>query len=131
MRRRDRPRKNGEFWESARGNNISFDYYYHRLVELAISMFEWKNLPDSIDERFLELALFGQGMAVFFHDDELDQYLALQTRIGGRLNVYRIPIQRTAFASNGYNKNLTIENSVIIFNNLIHTNCVMDISMFA
>lgn len=122
--------KNRQFWESASMNNSTFIQYYNRLLELSVSMFEWKNLPPTIDVRFLELALFSDGMAVFFKDDVLG-CLALRTMIGGTLNVYQIPNIRTAYASNGYNKTLDNENSVIIFNNLIHTNSVLDVEMFA
>ena len=61
-------RKDRQFWESAIMNNSTFRQYYNRLVELSISMFEWKNLPDSVDPRFLELTLFTDGQAVFFED---------------------------------------------------------------
>ena len=122
--------KNRQFWESASMNNSTFMQYYNRLLELSVSMFEWKNLPSTIDVRFLELALFSDGMAVFFKDDVLG-CLALRTMIGGTLNVYQIPNIRTAYASNGYNKTLDNENSVIIFNNLIHTNSMLDVEMFA
>lgn len=122
--------KNRQFWESASINNGTFIQYYNRLLELSVSMFEWKNLPATIDVRFLELALFSDGMAVFFKDDVLG-CLALRTMIGGTLNVYQIPNIRTAYASNGYNKILNEENSVIIFNNLIHTNSMLDVEMFA
>ena len=119
-----------EFWESAITNNATYIQYYNRLTELSISMFEWKNLPDTIDERFLELALFSMGMAVFFKDEVMG-YLALRTTISGGFNVYRIPIRRRAFADNGYNKELTIVDSVIIYNNLIHTNSMLDVRLFA
>lgn len=122
--------KGREFWQSASFNNATFMQYYNRLVELAISMFDWKNLPDTIDARFLELALFGDGMAVFFKDKEIG-YLALRTTIGGRLNLYNIPTDRRAYASNGYNMPLTQDNSVIIWNNLMHTNSVLEVSNFS
>lgn len=122
--------KGREFWQSASYNNATFMQYYNRLVELAISMFEWKNLPDTIDARFLELALFGDGMAVFFEDKTIG-YLALRTTIGGRLNNYNIPTDRRAYASNGYNMPLTQDNSVIIWNNLMHTNSVLEVSNFS
>lgn len=112
-------------------NNRTYTHYYNRLTELGISMFEWKGLPDSIDPRFLELTLFSDGMAVFFKDDVMDKYLALQTMINGKLNVYRIPKLRTAYAANGYNMKLDENNSVIIFNNMLHTNCLSDIELFA
>lgn len=122
---------NTEFWRDTAKIKKTGIKYYERLTELAISMFEWKNLPEGVDERFLELILFGDGMSVFFYDEDLEQYLALRTRIGGRLNVYQIPMERTAYAANGYNKNLNEENSVIIFNNMLHTNNVLDVEVFA
>lgn len=119
-----------QFWESAKLNNYSFKQYYNRLTELSVSMFEWKNVPDTIDIRFLELALFGDGLAIFFYDDVLG-YLALRCAIGGQMNVYRIPTKRRAYAANGYNKNLDESNSVIIFNNYLHTNSMLDVELFA
>lgn len=119
-----------ENWESALLNNRTYLHYYNRLLELAINMYEWKNLPDTIDERFLELTLFSDGMAVFFRDDILGD-LCLQCMIGGNLDVYRIPIERTAYATNGYQMHLNNTNSVIIFNNYTHTNSMLDIEMFA
>lgn len=122
--------RNKDFWDSARYNKQGYMQYFDRLTELSISMFEWKNLPDTIDERFLELTLFGDGMVVFFKDDVLG-YLALRTMIGGRLDVYQIPTERTAYASNGYNKMLDNENSVIIFNNMIHKPSSMVVETYA
>lgn len=122
--------KNKQFWESARMNNGTYRQYYNRLVELAISMFEWKNLPDTVDPRFLELTLFTDGQAVFFKDEELG-YLALQNAMNGDFDVYRIPINRRAFAVNGYQRKLTNKDSVIVYNNYLHTNSQLDADMFA
>lgn len=123
-------RKQREFYESAEMNNKTFNQYYNRLMNLAISMFEWKNLPPSVDPRFLELCLFGDGMAVFFKDEVMGE-LALQCMIGGELDVYRIPKTRRAYATNGYNQVLDETNSVLIFNNELHTNSMLDVEMFA
>lgn len=119
-----------QFWESAKYNDWSFRQYYNRLVELSLSMFEWKNVPDTIDVRFLELSLFADGKAVFFYDEVLG-YLALRCAIGGPLDVYRIPTNRRAYAANGYNKQLDENDSVIIFNNFLHTNSMLDVELFA
>lgn len=124
-------RRKTNFEESLSMNNYTYMQYAYRLMELSISMFEWKNLPEGIDERFLEMVLFTDGHAVFFKDDELGDYLALQCLINGKLNVYRIPIKRRAFAVNGYQKQLTDKDSVIIFNNMLHTNSWLDVKMFA
>ncbi len=119
-----------QFWESAKMNNYTFRQYYNRLTELSVSMFKYENLPDTVDERYMELALFGDGMAVFFEDEVLG-YLVLRCAIGGHMNVYRIPKHRTAYAANGFNKKLDDTNSVIIWNNMLHTNSMLDVEMFA
>lgn len=100
-------------------NQLTYVDYLKRLEEIAINMFEWKNLPYDIDERFLELTLFTQGMVVFFYEEVMDRYLALQTMIGGNLDVYRVPRQRRAYAVNGYSRELSDRDSVIIFNNYL------------
>jgi hypothetical protein len=123
-------KKDRQFWESAAMNNGTYRQYYNRLVELAISMFEWKNLPDTVDARFLELCLFTDGQAIFFYDEELG-YLTLQNAMNGGFNVYRIPVNRRAYAVNGYNRELNENDSVIIFNNYLHTNSQLDAVMFA
>ena len=104
------------FGESALNNNFSWRFYFGRLMELAISTFEWENLPDTCDERYMELSLFNEGSAVFFKDEELG-YLALKCLNNGMLNVYNIPTNRRAFAVNGYQKQLNDKDSVIIWNN--------------
>lgn len=124
------PHKDNQFNKSIVANAWTYVQNYQRLMEMAISMWEWTGLPDTVDARFLEYTLFTDGQCVFFEDEVLG-YLGLQCAIGGQLSVYRIPLQRTAYAANGYNKHLTDEDSVIIFNNLLHTNSQLDTEIFA
>lgn len=101
-------------------NFYTYNDYLTRLQNIAVNVFEWKNLPGSIDSRFLELTLFSSGMAVFYFEDVVRIFVALTTQIGGRLNVYNIPRERVAYATNGYNYRLNDTNSVLIFNNYLH-----------
>lgn len=123
-------RRHTQFKDSLRGNMSAYYDYFDRLTELAISMFKWENLPDSIDERFLELTLFMNGFAVFFKDEVIG-YLSLACAANGQFDVYRIPTKRRAYASNGYQKNLTNEDSVLIYNNMLHTNQIPLIRRYA
>lgn len=123
-------KRDTQFGESAYMNNRTYMQYYNRLTELALSMFEWKNLPKTVDARYIEMCLFSDGMCVFFEDEVLG-YLGLRCMIGGRLNVYQIPTDRKAYATNGYQKELDGTNSVIIFNNYLHTNSMLDVEMFS
>lgn len=122
--------KDRNFWDCAMMNNATYIQYYNRLTELAISMFEWINLPEEIDPRFLELVLFAKGKAVFFKDPELG-YMALMVTDMGPMNPYRIPLRRRAYASNGYNAELTINDSVMIYNNYLRTPSKLDVEMFS
>ena len=125
-------RKKTNFEESLSMNNATYEQYFNRLMELSISMFEWKNLPSTCDVRYLELALFMNGSAVFFQDDVLEDYVALDVICSGRLDVYGNPVLRRAYSRyNNYQKLLKGNNSVIIWNNYLRTNSVLDVKMFA
>ena len=123
-------RKNKNVNKSIDDIHQEYRLYFDRLLELSISMFEWKNLPDTVDPRFLELTLFWNGCAVFFEDKDIG-HVALECMLGGKFDVYRIPIRRTAYSVNGYHKDLDPDNSVIIFNNMIHTNSYMAVERYA
>ena len=125
-------RKKTNFEESLLMNNATYTQYFNRLMELSISMFEWKNLPSTCDVRYIELALFMNGSAVFFQDDVLEDYVALDVICSGRLDVYGNPVLRRAYSRyNNYQKLLKGNNSVIIWNNYTRTNSVLDVEMFA
>ena len=111
-------------------NTGDYIQYFNRLTELATTVFEWENLPDTVDSRFLELALFTDGYCVFFYDDVVG-YLCLRCTLGGTLSVYDIPNERMAYAPNGYQNILNQSNSVIIFNNFLHTNNVLEVQTYA
>lgn len=129
-------RKRTQFGESLAANAATYQLYVDRLMELSISMFQWENVPDSIDVRFLETVLFQNGSAVFFKDgdlgDEVDgSYLALPVAMNGRWDVYNVPMQRRAYASNNYQKQLDKDDSVIIYNNMIRTNSILMCEVYA
>lgn len=123
-------RKNADFWQSERENKVTWMQYFFRLQELSISMFEWKNVPPSIDIRYLELVLFRDGYAVFFYEDDLG-YLALPCAIGGKYNVYMIPTDRKAYAPNGFFKTVDETDSVLIYNNMVHTNSSLEVENYS
>ena len=124
-------RKHDIFDESMMLNNLTYRQYLNRLTELAISMFEWKNLPDTVDARYLELHLFETGCMVYFKDEVIGD-LCLDCIVNGRLDVYGNPLLRRAYSGyNNYQKLLKYNNSVIIWNNYLHGNSILDVEMFA
>lgn len=124
-------RKHDIFDESMILNNLTYRQYLNRLTELAISMFEWKNLPKTVDARYLELHLFETGCMVYFKDEVIGD-LCLDCIANGRLDAYGNPLLRRAYSSyNNYQKLLKYNNSVIIWNNYLHSNSILDVEMFA
>lgn len=121
---------NTPFWDSATANNRTYNHYWQRIMEMAVTRFEWINLPSTVDERYLELALITDGHALFFYDDVLG-YLALRSANGGKLNVYDVPDYRTVVANNGYRYTGTEKDSVIIYNNFLRTSSAIDIQLYA
>lgn len=127
----NRKREKTLFSESATVNNLTYMQYLNRLTELSVSMFEWKNLPPTVDARYLELHLFETGSMIYFDDDVIGN-LCLDCLPSGRLDVYGNPVLRRAYSGyNNYQKLLKESNSVIIWNNYLHTNSILEVKMFA
>jgi hypothetical protein len=127
----NRKREKTLFGESASVNNLTYMQYLNRLTELSVSMFEWKNLPPTVDARYIELHLFETGSMVYFDDDVIGN-LCLDCLPTGRLDVYGNPVLRRAYSGyNNYQKLLKESNSVIIWNNYLHTNSILEVKMFA
>lgn len=123
-------RKRNTFNSSVYNNKTQYWYYFNRLKELTISSIKWNNLPNTCDARFLETTLFNEGQCVFFKDDDIG-FLTLKNGGSYNLNVYGVPISRTAIGMNGYNKTLTENDSVLIYNNMLYTPACIDIDLYA
>ena len=111
-------------------NDLVYIDYYTRLKEYAINTFEWVNLPDTVDARYMELILCERGKVCFFQD-ELVGFMALPVNEYGNLNVYNYPTEHQIYAVNGYNKNRNIEDSVVIYNNYLRLPTVLTLSLYA
>lgn len=120
---------NLQFDDSASLNNLTYLDYYKRLRLLAISMFEWENLPDSMNERFLERTLYAFGLACFIYDDNLG-FLNLKCLPSNSLNVYEEATQYTAWSIN-YNKTFKRDDIILVRNNYDEIPTDTTIQLFA
>lgn len=109
-----------EFSESLKRNMTAYNSTLNELIGIAISRFEWVNVPESLNTRFLEMSLLTHGMCVFFNDDVLG-YIALPCMNNGQLNIYNEPMERIGYTNNGYQKHLSEDNSVLIYDNTTRT----------
>lgn len=119
------------FLSSLVKNEVTYAEYYDTIKEMAITRFEWKNVPDEIDVRFLELMLFERGAVVWFYDDVVEKYICLPFAQKKGFNIYRVPLLRQAYAVTGANWDLSEKDSVIIYNNVLRTNNIRMTEMYA
>lgn len=109
-------------------NNETVTMFMWRLMNLAISVFEWENLPKGVDGRMLEFWLLRDGYVGFFYDEALkhdemrrapEGYAVLPLMLGGEFDMYEYPRDRRAYSVNGFNYECDEDNSVIIFNSYL------------
>lgn len=87
---------------------------YLRYRLLALNIFTWENLPNGMQSRHIEEALYDHGQAFFFMDNSLG-YLCLRST-GTGLNIYGDPTSILVLGS-AYSKNLDVDDGIRILNN--------------
>ena len=112
-----------------RQNELTLVNYYMWLKGLAVTLFEWKNMPDTIDLRYLENTLFSKGKAMFFNDEQLG-FLCLHAHPSSDVNVYGRPLYYKV-NSHSYNKTVKNEDGVLIFNNDLEEPSIYTVGAFA
>lgn len=73
-------------------NNQTYIDYLERMKKICLSMFEWQNLPTSMNARFLEMCLFYNGQAALLYDDDIG-FLNTMAADGGYINIYGLPTE--------------------------------------
>lgn len=133
-----RRKKGSLFRDSLRKNNNSFNLYYDRLFSIAISVFEWGGLPESVDVWYLEKIITDRASALIFEDDIIRDVMGGDKGIFGlpyilksKYNKYMYPIKRQAYANNGYRFNTDDAHSVIIYDNVLKSSIIPGIRYYA
>ena len=123
-------------------NDATYLSYMWRLYDLAISVFEWKNLPEGINERMIERFLLANGMALFVYDEGIKEdpmqrspegYAVMQMTFSGQFDIYNIPEKRTAYSGNSEHTSMEFDstNSVICFNDNLVTPTFWTLDLYA
>lgn len=83
-------RNNNLFLDSAILNDQTFQLYCDIFEDIARSMFEWENLPASMNEIWLERALYYDGQAAFLKDKKFG-FINTRATTAGKINLYGLP----------------------------------------
>lgn len=78
--------------ETVERNRLAFfEFYFNYFYNIVVNYFTWENLPNDIDELFIEKKLIENGHVAFFHDDTFG-FIAQGGTRGERLNHYDQPL---------------------------------------
>ena len=90
MGRRANYRNNYQFIDNMLVNDETYLDYLNRFKKVALSIFEWINLPNSMDAIFLEKCLYYMGQATLLKDKDYG-FINTQCCASGNLNIYHLP----------------------------------------
>ena len=121
---------------SAALNNATYNYYYTRMRNIAMTLYRWENLPDGCNARWLERQLYYRGFAGFVPyrvqaeqsvraaigelPDFKEGWLSLALIPSDEVDIYGEALRYTAYSIN-YNEIYDRKEIVLVRNNL---NCV-------
>ena len=83
-------RGHNQFKDAILMNNQTYFDYLDRFKKVALSMFDWQGLPDSMDSRYIELSLYYMGKASMLWDKRYG-YINLKCNCNSYFNIYGIP----------------------------------------
>ena len=127
MRRR-KTTPNQKFKDSLYLNDETYMDYLNRFRRIALSMFEWVNLPKTMNARYLEECLFFNGQASLLYDKK---YGFINTKCAGNgyVNIYGLPSKLHCFSYdfqtdrdlyvglNEFNESKEDEECILVMNN--------------
>ena len=120
-------------------NNQTYIDYLERMKKICLSMFEWENLPDSMNARFLEMCLFYNGQAALLYSDDYG-FMNTMAADGGYINIYGLPTEINCY-SYRFNERRSLytvdtgapkgEECILVMNNYERVPTTASISLFA
>lgn len=120
-------------------NSQTYYDYLERMKKICLSMFEWQNLPNSMNARFIEMCLYYQGQASLLYDDDYG-FINTMCADGGYLNIYGLPTEINCY-SYQYNTRRTLymtdtgeeksKECILVMNNYERIPTASTITLFA
>lgn len=105
---------------------------YRELREIYMATFKWKNLPDTVNARYIERMLLEHSQLAFYKEPILDGgFVCLQSTTTGKFDIYGDPVTSTVYGVNGFSRQLKPDTFVTIWDNLDRFNVKMRLMQFA
>lgn len=90
-------RNNYKFLDSSILNDATFIDYLDRFRKVALSVFEWVNLPKSMNAMYLEKCLYYNGQGAMFKDKNYG-FINTKCCSNGKINIYGYPTSLNCYS---------------------------------
>lgn len=100
-------------------NNTAFMMYFSYLSNILLSRYEWLNLPETMNERFIELCCFEDGKAVLVNDEEYGE-INLRYSESNKLNIYQLPTEIQGYSLD-FRRDYKLKDVALVYNNNLRT----------
>lgn len=98
------------FKDAALVNDATYFDYLDRIKKIALSIYEWVNLPAGMDSRWLERCLYYKGQAAMLYDESMGGFINTSATAAGDINIYGIPTKINCY-SYGYQSTRSLYSS--------------------
>lgn len=115
---------NREFIDSSILNTETYLNYLERLRQVAISQFEWINLPSTMNADFLERCLYDSGKASLLKTKNYG-FINSKCVSNGELNIYMLPSKLTCFSTDSLNEERLLYNGFKLDDKTEYDYCVL------
>ena len=122
-----------KYWETAGYNSQLFNIIQTRITDMALTRYQWINLPETCDERFLELTLLSQGQATIAFPRETPNvwYSLAIGSTQSTPDMYGYPKLWSAIGLNGFQFNVTKNNGFYVYDNRLRVPIQQRIDVWA
>lgn len=118
------------FAQGIKSNSDNFGFEFNLLLNIALSRFEWVNLPPTMNGRQLEIDLLTTGTAAAVR--LFDKIINLRWVNSNELNIYNLPKNEIeVYANNNFNLRVAKQNYVIGFDNKLRMPLIYIIAQYA
>jgi len=109
------------YWGSFDYNRRLYNAYLNQVFQLAISRYEWRGLPKTVDPIWLERTILCKGVATIARPKKGDKkglWYAAKCVTDGELNIYDRPSKWIAYSRELLRFKVTARNGVLIYDNV-------------
>lgn len=122
-RKKTKNRNNVDFVDNLIINDLTYQDYLNRFKKVALSMFEWINLPSSMNSMFLEKCLYYKGMASLLKDENYG-FINTECVSNGNLNIYHFPTSLNCYSLD-YQTNRKLYTGLKLEDKDEYKNCIL------